>query len=227
MKKIFLIAAVLCGVWAGSRSLPMNSAAAQVGSFNVVTTPLTNQTPLTFTNTLVSPTNAESLQLNDLVALLLTLQTNVEAAIPALTLIESNAAAPPPPVAANNFIRGNTFRGQFGRLTSTPPPLTGRSLLSPTGAANGTARPQTNQPLSVRIGTNTFQIDPATLQAVVTLRDNLERTLPALQELNGTSPQPTNTAPGTSFLNPPVANFMPVPFTNNFAPLTNAPQSPF
>jgi len=231
MKKIFFVAAILCGVWAGSRNLATDSASAQPGTTGTftrpVTTPLTNQ--LTFTNTLVSPTNALSLQLNGLVTLLLKLQTNVELTIPALNLIESNSAAPPAAAPANNFGRPNVFRGQFGSLTSIPPPLTGRRLI-PTGAASGTATPQTaTNEISITIGTNTFQLNPATLNAIVTLRDNLERILPALQQLNGTAPQPTNNnAPGASFLNPPVANFMPLPDTNGFtAPLTNTMQSPF
>jgi hypothetical protein len=74
----------------------------------------------------------------------------------------------------------------------------------------------------MRIGTNIFTIDPPTFQALVTLRDNLERTLPILQALNGTTPTNTTTVTGS----PPVVlnTLAPPPVTTGFfIPLTNGP----
>jgi len=70
-------------------------------------------------------------------------------------------------------------------------------------------------------------LDPATLQAIVTLQDDLALALPVLQSLNGTSPTPTNTISVTkTFLNPAVRSFAPPPLTGRFLlPLTN--MSPF
>lgn len=169
MKKIVVLILTL---WAGSQF-----ASAQT------TGPVSLTDVFGFTNTVVPPTVAPNLQLNDLDTLLLNLQTNMEETLPALSLILSNAA--------------NT-------------------------SAQGTISTQ-QQSFSLTVGTNVFAIDPPTLQALVILRNNLEQTLPVLQALNGTSPQPaTNTPTPTVFQNSPVTSFAPPPMTNMaFTPLTN------
>jgi hypothetical protein len=105
-------------------------------------------------------------------------------------------------------------------MTSIPDPL--GVGLTPTGADSGTAAAQaTVTSLSVQIGTNNFDIDVATLQAIFVVRNDLQRALPSLQALNGTSPTPTNSPPPT-VLNPGVTNFSPGPLTNPVTvPLTN------
>jgi hypothetical protein len=188
----------------------MNSVSAQTGAFTPFTNapgiPLTNQ--LAFTNTLVEATNLSAMELSDVVALLLSLQTNVEETLPVLDLIESNAAA-----ASASTVPLN---GPFAHITSNP-----QSLFSPPTGTGG----QQQTSLPVRVGTNIFDIDPATLQAITTLRQNLAQALPALQALNGTSPTLTNGVTSNTTFSPP-RNFVPAPLTNGFfTPLTN--MSPF
>jgi len=211
MKKLFLAIALLCGVWMGTQTLPMNSASAQtIVPLTGMVNPLTNG--MGFTNTLITPTNLSELQLNDVVTLLMALQTNVEETLPALMLITSNVTfnAPSPSPAQTH--------GVVAPITSNPPSLVGM----PNTAVTAT-NPQEQTTFSLTVGTNTFVIDPPTLQALVELRDDLQRALPVLQALNGTTP--TNGAPAT-FINPPVTNFLPASVTNNFfVPLTN--QAPF
>lgn len=216
MKTLLLSLVTLFGISAGAQSLQPASGVAQVGSVNGATIftpiPLTNQPA--FTNTLVPPTSGPTIQLQDVVKLLLTLQTNIETALPVLDLIQSNASVV-------SILPTNTVQGFFTPMTSIPPPLG----LTPTGAASGTNRPQVTG-LSVRIGTNEFNIDTATLQGIFVLRNRLQQTLPVLQSLNGTSPsgsQMRTSAAAPSFFNPGVTNFVPLPITNQFTtPLTNA-----
>jgi hypothetical protein len=206
MKKIFFAIVTLCVVWAGTQTMLMNSASAQMSAFTGTVTPLTNQ--IGFTNTLVpAATNPAALQLDDVVALLLSLQTNVEQTLPSLTLIVSNATFV-------NISAAAQFPGAFAPITSNPP-----SLFSPP-ATPGAPQPAS---FSLTVGTNTFPIDPPTLQALIQLRDDLERALPVLQALNGTTASPTNINNTTTpFLNPPVTSFLPAPITNGFStPLTN------
>jgi hypothetical protein len=156
----------------------------------------------------VEATNLSAMELSDVVALLLSLQTNVEETLPVLDLIESNAAA-----ASASTVPLN---GPFAHITSNP-----QSLFSPPTGTGG----QQQTSLPVRVGTNIFDIDPATLQAITTLRQNLAQALPALQALNGTSPTLTNGVTSSSTFSPP-RNFVPAPLTNGFfTPLTN--MSPF
>jgi hypothetical protein len=212
MRKIIFTFALALGVWAGSQTMQMNSASAQAGAF----TPLTNQpvSPLTnqiaFTNTVVEPTNLSALQMSDVVNLLLVLQTNVEQTLPALAFVESNATFVNPSAAGG-------AGGAVAPITSNPPSLV-------TSQTNAVQLPMS---FSLRIGTNTFTLDPATLQAIIVLENDLARTLPVLQSLNGTSPTPTNTISVTrTFLNPAVQSFAPPPLTGSFLlPLTN--MSPF
>jgi len=221
MKKILFSLVTFFGIWAVSaQSLQTNSDTTQIGTVNgaLVFTPipLTNQPA--FTNTLVVPTNAAAVQLPDVLTLLLTLQTNIETTLPVLDFIQSNANVVS--VSPTKIVHGFA-----APMTSIPAPLG----LTPTGAASGTSRPQVTS-LSIRIGTNDFNIDAATLQGVFVLRNRLQQTLPVLQSLNGTSPSQTNfsgvtnsTSTPPSFFNPGVTNFMPNPITNLFAtPLTNA-----
>jgi hypothetical protein len=164
-------------------------------------------------NTLVPPTTGTEFQLPDVVKLLLTLQSNIETTLPVLDLIQSNASVV-------SLVSTNIVQGFAMPMTSIPQPL-----LTPTGAASGTNRPHVTS-LSVRVGTNHFDIDAATLQGIFVLRNGLQQTLPVLQSLNGTSPSQTNSLASPSSFNPGVTNFMPNPITNQFAtPLTNT--SPF
>ena len=208
MKKIIFTIVASISVWAGSQTLQMISAAAQTSAFTGQVTPLTNQ--LAFTNTVVDATNLSSLQMSKVVTLLLALQTNVEQTLPALAFLESNATFV-------NVSATNQATGAVAPITSNP-----TSLFAP--QTNGTQIPTS---FSLRLGTNLFTLDPATLQAIVVLQGDLAQVLPVLQSLNGTSPTPTNTlSVTTTFLNPAVKSFAPPPLTGGFlAPLTN--MSPF
>jgi hypothetical protein len=212
MKKIIFTFILLWDICAGSHITQMNSASAQTGAFlpftNQPVISLTNQ--VAFTNTVVDVTNLSSLQMSDVVELLLTLQTNIEQTLPTLAFVESNATFVNPSTA------GGT-RGAVQPITSNPSSLV---------AAQTNATPLPTS-FSLRIGTNAFTLDPATLQAIIVLENNLARTLPGLQSLNGTSPTPTNTLSVTkTFLNPAVQSFAPPPLTGRFLlPLTN--MSPF
>ena len=198
MKKIFATVVTLIGLWAGTHSLQTNSATAQTGTIATTIIPLTNQAP--FTNTLMQPTNLSTIQLSNVVTLLLTLQTNIEETLPVLDLIQSNA-----------IVVSTLPTNALG----IAPPLTNPASIG----LPSSARPQTS--LAVTIGTNTFEIDAPTLQALFILRDNLQQSLTVLQALNGTEPSPTNSAPALpppfSFTPPPVTNFSPGPLTNNLA----------
>jgi hypothetical protein len=211
MKKVVLLILTLSAVlWAGSRTLQMNAASAQTNGFAGEPFSLTDL--FGFTNTVVQVTNTSSLQLNDLVTLLLNLQTNVEETLPVVSTVLSNAV-----VADTNFntAPSNEFQGAVGPITSNP-----ASLVTP--SVNGAP-----QSFSLTVGTNTFIIDPPTLQALVILRNNLERTLPVLQALNGTTPQTvTNPPPPVAvFPNLPVTSLAPPPITNMVTtPLTNQSQ---
>jgi hypothetical protein len=202
MKKIFAAVVIFCGLWAANAQ--------------TVTTiiPLTNQAP--FINTVVPSTNFTTIELSNVVTLLLTLQTNIEETLPVLDLIQSNAFVVS--VGPTNGLRG------------IAPPLTNPvgGTLTPTGAASGSSRRVTS--LAVRIGTNEFEIDAPTLQGLFILRQNLQQSLTVLQALNGT--QPTNSPPPPTSLIPPpitnlpptVTNFSPGPLTNTLrVPLTNMP----
>ncbi len=180
------------------------------GAVNFTPIPLTNQ--IAFTNTLVPPTNAAMLQLSDVLALLLTLQTNIEQTLPVLDFIQSNAAVV-------SVSPTNAIQGFAAPMTSIPDPL--GLALTPTGAASGNSQPQVTS-LSIRIGTNNFNVDAATLQAIFLLRSDLQRSLPVLQSLNGTTAPPTNSAAPTPFFNSSVTNFSPGPLTNSLLiPVTN------
>jgi len=218
MKKILFTFAMFLGFWAGAQSVRSNSGLTPIsatnGAFILTSIPLTNQPA--FTNTLVPSTNGTTLQLPDVLTLLLTLQTNIETTLPVLDSVQSNASVV-------SVAPTNVTQGFAAPMTSIPTPLG----LTPTGAASGNRRPQVRS-LSVRIGTNDFNIDTATLQGIFVLRNRLQQTLPVLQSLNGTSPKQTNSLTATNsaaaptFFNPGVTNFMPLPITNQFAtPLTN------
>src|SRR4051812_20584244 len=118
MKKIFATAVVCCGLWAAN---------GQTVTTTII--PLTNQVP--FTNTVVPPTNLTTIQLSNVVTLLLTLQTNIEETLPVLDLIQSNAIVVS--VGPTNGLRG------------VIPPLTNPAnpILTPTGAASGSSRRHT------------------------------------------------------------------------------------
>jgi len=216
MKKIFFTIVTLCGICVGAHSLQMNSAAAQTGTVTTTIIPLTNQAP--FINTLVTPTNLTSIQLSNVVTLLLTLQSNIEETLPVLDLVQSNAIVV--------SVEPTNRLGITTPLTNSINPA-----LTPTGAASG--QPQTS--LAVTIGTNSFGIDAPTLQALFILRDNLQQSLTVLQALNGTAPRAANLPPSATFIPPPITNFSPGPLTNRLSvPPTNTPpfvmlngQSPF
>jgi len=203
MKQIFFAIATLCGIWVSAHSFQMNSTTAQIDTGMVTTTviPLTNQAP--FTNTLVQPTNLTSIQLSNVVTLLLTLQTNIEEVLPVLDLIQSNAV----------IVSVTPTNRAFAPITANPAGLT------PTGAASGTRQTA----LAVKIGTNTFNIDTSTLQGLFILRFNLQQSLTVLQELNGTTPSATNAPPTPISLIPPPFKNLPPAFTNISSAFTNIP----
>lgn len=203
--------ATVLAVWAGAQTMQMNSASAQMPAFTGAVMPLTNPfaTPLTnsvgFTNTLVQVTNVSALQMSDVLATLLTLQTNIEEALPVLSFLTTNVNVPLP-------AQTGQMAGAIAPITSAPAPLT------PTGAATGHQQPTS---FSMTVGTNTFTLDPATLQGLVQLRDDLERALPVVQQLNGTAPTNVPNAAVTS-----AVAFTPTPVRNGFfTPFTNMPPS--
>jgi hypothetical protein len=213
MKKIFALVVLSCGLLAGTHSMPMNSAVAQTGTIRTTFIPLTNQAP--FINTVVPATNLTTINLSNVVTLLLTLQTNIEETLPVLDLLQSNAVVMS--VAPANGLQG------------AAQPLT--NAMTPISPPSGSSQRQTS--LAVRIGTNDFVIDAPTLLALFILRGNLQQSLTTLQSLNGTEPTnsvPPPAAPLLPFpitnLPPPVTNFSPGPLTNTISmPLTNP--SPF
>ncbi|HEX4264521.1 MAG TPA: hypothetical protein VH597_09295 [Verrucomicrobiae bacterium] len=223
MKKILFLMVTALAVWAGTRTASMNSTSAQMPAFTGAVIPLTNQpvpftnqlvTPLTnnigFTNTLVQMTNVSSLQLSDVLARLLSLQTNIEESLPLLSFLTTNINLAGPS-------QTNQFTGPVEPITSGPAPL-----LTPTGATTGRQQPVS---FSMTVGTNTFTLDPATLQALVVLRDDLELALPELQALNGTSPGnvPSAVAPAVvNNVNTLTASRITTGF---FVPFTNMPPS--
>jgi hypothetical protein len=215
MKKFLFTLVTVVAFLAGTRTAQINSASAQMAAFTSPVIPFTNQLviPLTnglgFTNSLVQVTNVSSLQLSDVLAILMSLQTNVEESLPVLSFLTTNlnSAASSPT---------NLVMGAFAPITSNPP-----SLVTPTGAATGAGADQQTS-FSMRIGTNIFTIDPPTFQALVMLRDDLEHALPVLQALNGTTPTNATSVTGS----PPVVlnTLAPPPITNGFfTPLTNGP----
>lgn len=217
MKKIFFTLVTVIAFLAGTRTAQINAAFAQTGVISGPVMPLTSPfaSPLTnslgFTNSLIQVTNVSNLELSDVLAILLGLQTNVEESLPVLSFLTTNlnSAASSPT---------DLVTGAVAPITSNP-----ASLLPPTGAATG-AGAQQQTSFSMRIGTNIFTIDPPTFQALVTLRDNLEQALPVLQALNGTTPTNTTSVTGR----PPVVQntLAPPPVTKGFfTPITNAPSS--
>ncbi len=198
MKKYILTLVAGCVLWGGVVGMAQSNISRQMSLIPSVVLPLTNQSVLTntlgFTNTVVQVTNLSRIQLSNVLSQLLSLQTNIEETLPVLVEITSNA----------------TFAIPAG-AQQTP------GIVAPlTMGTTGTLAPntvQTNalQVRTITVGTEVFDIDPPTFQALITVRDNLERTLPVLQALNGTTPSETN---------PPVAS---ATFTTAFPPLTNAP----
>ena len=219
MKRLLVL--TICGLWGGA--LSTSSVSAQSNAFtSFVPPPLTNH--LGSTNTLVAVTNLSRVQFSDVLTLLLTLQTNVERALPILDMVESNVTFVSPSASNATPLTNVNTHGFITPMTSNPAGVGGPEL-TPTGAASGTGaqQGQSQASLSVRIGTNTFEIDPGTVEAIATLRDDLQLTLPVLQALNGTTPTATNALTRTDgFINPGVTNFAPGPLTNSFnSPLTN------
>lgn len=230
MKRLVHKVLFACAVLIGFGMHPTKSAFAETATAPVIALPLTNNSvfimtnvlgftntpPGGFTNTLVQPTNLANLRLTNIVILLLRLQTNIEETLPILVALTSNASVTVPSANA---------QGAVVPITSLPPGL----FLTPTGRTNGAQQPTV---ISMTLGTNVIEIDPATFQALVLLQNDLELTLPVLQSLNGTEPRATNAAiPGTpttpltnSFF--PTANvgFAPLTTTGLVAPLTNQPQ---
>jgi hypothetical protein len=202
--RILLASAVLAAPF-----VSVNRAFSQTTAVPVFATPLTNAVfPFTnllgftnsmaggFTNTLVQPTNLELLRLTNVVTILLSLQTNIEATLPVLGVLTSNATVALP--------------SGTPQVPSTIVPITQAPagiFLSPTGQVTNQQSPV----ISMALGTNVIEVDPSTFQALVQLRDDLEQTLPLLQMLNGTAPSQTNT-----FTQAPIN----IPLTNSFTPAT-------
>ena len=202
----------MLAISAGTQSAHLDYASAQTPAFTGAVMPITDPfaSPLTnnlgFTNSLVQVTNLTAIQMSDVLGRLLSLQTNIEASLPVLSFLTTNINVTTPPQ--------TTQFGAIQPITSNPAPLT------PTGAASG-RQPATS--FSLIVGTNIFTIDPSTLQALVTLRNDLELALPELQALNGTTPTNISSAIQPSAVNTlapsPVRNGFFTPFTNMPAPL--------
>jgi hypothetical protein len=210
MKKLFLRTLFACAVAVASFA-SSHRAFSQSSSAPVFAIPLTNNAvfPFTnllgftntlvggFTNTLVQPTNLSHLRLTNVVTLLLNLQTNVEETLPVLGVLTSNATVAIP--------SGTTQAAPtIVPITQAPAGM----FLSPTGQSTNQQTPL----ISMTLGTNVIEIDPATFQGLVQLRDVLEQALPVLQMLNGTAPTETNT-----FITSPITT----PLTNAFVPARN------
>lgn len=217
MKKLLPTLLGLCVIWSGARTLQMNSAFAQTTGLPDGISPLTNQ--IAFTNTVVPATNLSALQFADVTTLLLTLQTNIEETLPALTLVTTNAALA-------NFPAPVQTLGAMPPVTSGPPGF----FLTPTGSPTGRSTAPTQPSFVVHVGTNEVTIDQPTFQALVNLRGQLQQTLPLLQALNGTTPSSTNSGTVTTILLralPGITNLIAAPITNGFAiPLTNQVRIP-
>lgn len=207
MKNLIRTLLICCTLWTGIQLANLGSAFAQTSmvphvlpNTNRLVLPLTNG--LGFTNTLVPVTNLSNLQLSNVVDLLLSLQTNVEETLPVLTTLTSNA----------------TFETAAGPVSQSVVPLTTNAagaLPPPTGqTAGGITQLST---IAMPVGTNIVEIDPATFQGLVSLRDDLELALPVLQQLNGTAPSQTNS---TNHL------LTPTGFTNPIVSVTNPPIEP-
>jgi hypothetical protein len=218
MKKVILTVVLLLGVWVGTQKIEMNSALAQTDMVHGIVSPLTNQlgfplaSQLPFTNTVVLIIDFSAAQPRDVATLLLSLQTNVEITLPVLATMTSNAT-----------LVNLSSTGQVHGFVTPNVPMPNSAILPPTGAPNGANTVQQTG-ISITLGTNTFAVDQETFQALLALRDDLQRTLPVLQVLNGTTPSPTNL---TTFANPipQITNFATGHLTNAFTtPLTNQPQ---
>ncbi len=201
MKKYILTLMAGCVVWGGvgvAQTNPVSHPTNLMPSVGLPILPLTNQSVFTnalgFTNTVVQVTNLSRIQLSNVLSQLLNLQTNIEETLPVLVDITSNATFAIPAGAQQT-------PGIVAPLT-----MGTTGTLAPNSLQGNVAQART-----ITIGTEVFEIDPPTFQALVTVRDNLEQTLPVLQALNGTTPSETN---------PPVAS---ATFTTQFAPLTNFP----
>lgn len=217
MKKLIRTTLVFFTLWAAVEVSPLSSAPAQTSMGHNVVGALTNRPgfPLTnglgFTNTLVHATNLSTLQLSNVLELLLSLQTNVEQALPILTTLTSNA----------------NFEASSGtpQVPTTVIPFTsipGVPLVSPTDQSANTSVQPTN--ISTILGSNILEFDPATFEGLVSLQTDLEHALPVLQMLNGTAPSETNALTPTGVENPFAlgTNTPVVPLTNGFfLPLTN------
>ena len=219
MKKLIRTLLICCALWSGIQMANMNSAFAQTSAVphtvlpntNVMVLPLTNG--LGFTNTLVPVTNLSNLQLSNVVTLLLSLQTNIEQALPVLSTLTSNA----------------TFETAAGPLSQSGMPLTTNAAGALPPITGQVAGPVTQlNAIAMPVGTNIIEIDPATFQGLVSLRDDLEIALPVLQQLNGTAPSQTNSTnhllTPTGFTNPivSVTNLFIAPLSQPFTtPLTN------
>lgn len=231
MKKHVYTLVVACAVLIGVKTFPISSAIAQTTTPPIFAIPLTNNTvfaltnllgftntpPGGFTNTLVQPTNLVNLRLSNVVTLLLTLQTNIEVTLPVLAILTSNASVTVS--SASTQVPAAVIP-----ITSAPAGL----FLTATGETNGAQQPI----ISMTLGTNAIEIDPATFQGLVLLQNDLQQTLPVLQMLNGTAPTETNVAAALPATMTPLTNsFMPAtrgfftPRTGRFPPpLTNQSQ---
>lgn len=231
MKKLVYTLVSVCAVLIGLKMLPISSAVAQTPPPPIFAVPLTNNSifaltnvmgftntpPGGFTNTVVQPTNLVNLRLSNVVTLLLTLQTNIEITLPVLAILTSNASVAVPSASTQ-------VPTAVVPITSAPSGL----FLPPTGQTNGSQQPI----ISMILGTNVIEIDPATFQGLVLLQNDLQQTLPVLQMLNGTSPGETNAVtPAPATMTPLTNSFTPArrgfftPRTGRFPPpLTNQSQ---
>jgi hypothetical protein len=175
---------------------------------NAFTFPLTNQ--LAFTNSLGLTNDFSAIQMADLAALLLGLQTNVEETLPVLSFMTSNAT-----------VEISSAQNPQAAAPVVPGPAS--PFLPPTGRTN----PAEPTLLAVPLGTNTVLMDQSTFQGVATLQNDLAALLPVLQALNGTTVTNVETNGENitaAFTNdfPAMTNFSPGVMNNGFVtPLTN------
>jgi hypothetical protein len=189
MRKIFWTAIALANISAGAQTGGVFLRAPT----NAFVFPLTNQ--LAFTNSLGLTNDFSAIQMTDLAALLLELQTNVEKTLPVLSSMTSNAT-----------VEVSSAQNQQAAAPVVPGPAS--PFLPPTGRTN----PAEPTLLAVPLGTNTILIDEITFQGVATLRNDLASMLPILQALNGTA---------VTNMNPNGENITAV-FTNQFPAMTNS-----
>jgi len=167
---------------------------------------------LAFTNAYGFSNDFSNMQVADAGKVLLSLEGNIEQALPALFILTSAQPL--------NILSNASFRAAAGVRASPLPPAT--ATASPRGVRPSSLSSEPPM-LGVVLGTNIFAMDPQTFQELLALQNSLQQAVPILQQLNGlaTNPNATN---AFSFTNHFVfiTNTTALPMTNRFLmPLTN------